>query len=123
MLIDFNKIKEITISGANNGSGKMSAKLHFDDDYRIIPSRLHPGASIGYHRQRTGDDINYVISGTGKAVCDGVVEELRPGTCHICYKDSLHSIVNTGDEDLVMLTVVVKKARHSRPKRNKQSGV
>ncbi len=28
---------------------------------------------------------------------------------HICPKDSSHSIVNTGDEDLVMLTVVVAR--------------
>ena len=40
---------------------------------------------------------------------DGVEEDLRPGVMHICPKGSEHSIVNTGEEDLVMLTIVVKK--------------
>ena len=49
MLIDFNKTKEITVPGMNNGTG------------------------------------------------------------HICKKGSEHSIENTGDEDLVLLTVVVER--------------
>ena len=70
---------------------------------------IHPGGSIGSHKQESGDDLNYVISGKGKAACDGVEEELKPGVMHICPKGSEHSIINTGEEDLVMLTVVVKK--------------
>ena len=57
----------------------------------------------------TGDDINYVLSGTGKAICDGQEELLSAGTCHICKKGSEHSIANIGDEDLVLLTVVVER--------------
>ena len=61
------------------------------------------------HSHPTSDDINYILSGTGKAVCDGQEELLFPGTCHICKKGSEHSIMNTGTEDLVMLTVVVER--------------
>lgn len=50
-----------------------------------------------------------IISGTGKAFCNGIEEVLRPGVMHICPKGSEHSIVNTGEEDLVMLTIVVTK--------------
>ena len=53
--------------------------------------------------------MNYIISGTGKAFCDGVEELLMPGVMHICPQCSEHSIINTGEEDLVMLTIVVKK--------------
>ena len=70
---------------------------------------IHPGGSIGLHKHPTSDDINYVISGTGKAVCDGQEEILNAGTCHICKKGSEHSITNTGSEDLVLLTVVVER--------------
>ena len=45
----------------------------------------------------------------GKAVCDGEVEILTAGCCHICKKGSEHSIINTGDEDLCLLTVVVER--------------
>ena len=72
-------------------------------------SRIHAGGSIGTHSHPTSDDINYIISGNGKAICDGTEEQLPAGTCHICRKGSEHSIINIGDEDLVMLTVVVER--------------
>lgn len=31
------------------------------------------------------------------------------GCCHVCQKGSGHSIINTGEDDLVMLTVVVAR--------------
>lgn len=109
MLINFNKIEEITVSGMNQGTGQMSARMYMDQEGKIIPCRIHAGGSIGMHGHPTSDDINYILSGTGKAVCDGQEEILGPGTCHICKKGSEHSIINTGSEDLVMLTVVVEK--------------
>ena len=72
-------------------------------------SGIHAGGSIGMHRHETSDDINYIISGNGEAICDGKEEKLTAGTCHICRKGSEHSIFNTGAEDLVMLTVVVER--------------
>lgn len=109
MKIDFNDMEEITIPGMNNGTGTMMARMYNDEKYRIIPTGIHPGGSIGTHTQNSGDDLNYIISGVGKAICDGVEEELKPGVMHICPKGSEHSIINTGDNDLVMLTVVVAR--------------
>lgn len=109
MRIDFNAIEMMTIPSMNNGTGMMSAQMYDDEKYRIIPTSIHPGGSIGVHKQSSGDDMNYILSGEGKAVCDGVEEELKPGVMHICPKDSEHSIINTGEDDLVMLTIVVKR--------------
>lgn len=109
MIIDFNKTKELKVSGMNNGSGDMSAKMHIDDEGKIIPCAIHVGGSIGLHKHDISDDINYIISGSGKAICDGKEEILTKDTCHICKKGSEHSIINTGDEDLVMLTIVVNR--------------
>ena len=109
MQIDFNKIDSMTFPGMNNGTGTMSVRMYNDDSYRIIPTAIHPGGSIGTHKQESGDDLNYIISGTGKAICNSIEEKLKPGVIHICPKGAEHSIVNTGEEDLVMLTIVVKK--------------
>ena len=109
MIIDFNIINEMTIPGMNGGTGEMTCRMFNDEKYRIIPTAIHPGGSIGVHTQNSGDDLNYIISGTGKAICDGVEEELKPGVMHICPKGSEHSIINTGNNDLVMLTIVVAK--------------
>lgn len=109
MLIDFNKAKEVIMPGMNHGTGMMTAKMYMDEKGKIIPTRIHAGGSIGMHRQDSGDDINYILSGEGKAICDGKEEILKPGVCHICPKGSEHSIINTGKEDLVMLTIVVHR--------------
>ena len=109
MLIDFNNINELTIPGMNNGTGTMTAKMYMGEQGKIIPCAIHPCGSIGTHLHKTSDDINYVLSGCGRAVCDGKEELLHAGTCHVCMEGSEHSIENTGDEDLVLLTVVVER--------------
>lgn len=109
MLIDFNAIQEITVPGMNHGTGAMTAKLYMGQNGKIIPCAIHPGGSIGLHRHETSDDISYVVSGQGRAVCDGQEEILRAGTCHICKKGSTHSMENTGEEDLELLTLVVER--------------
>lgn len=109
MNIDFNELKDIIIPGMNSGTGKMTCRMYNDEKYRIIQTTIHPGGSIGVHKQNNGDDINYIISGMGKAICDGIEEKLKAGVMHICPKGSEHSIVNTGDEDLVIFTIVVAR--------------
>lgn len=109
MLIDFNEIKEITVSAMNNGTGDITAKMFMAEEGKVISCAIHSGSSIGTHEHKTSDDINYVISGCGKAICDGKEEILKAGTCHICKKGSEHSIINTGNEDLVLLTIVVER--------------
>lgn len=109
MLINFNTLDPVTMPGMNNGTGSMTVQMYHDDKYRIIPTVIHPGGSIGSHIQSSGDDMNYILSGTGKAICDGTEEELVPGVMHICPKGSEHSMINTGEEDLVMLTIVVAR--------------
>ncbi len=109
MKIDLNEMKEMTVPGMNNGTGTMTVRMYNDEKYRIVSTVIHPGGSIGMHTQSSGDDLNYILSGTGKAVCDGVEEELGPGVMHVCPKGAEHSIINTGDQDLVMMTVVVAR--------------
>lgn len=109
MIIDFNEMQEMRIPCMNNGTGEMTAKMFMDDDGKVIPCSIHKGGSIGIHKHETSDDINYVLSGTGKAICDGKEEMLTAGCCHICKKGSEHSIINTGDDDLILLTVVVER--------------
>lgn len=93
----------------NNGKGMMTASMYVDEQRKIISCSIHPGGSIGLHKHETSDDIDYVLSGVGKAICDGQEEILEVGICHICKKGSEHSIINMGNEDLVLLTVVVEQ--------------
>ena len=67
------------ISGKNHGTGEISAKMFVGKDGKIIPCRIHAGGSIGIHKHPTSDDMNYVLAGTGKAICDDEEENLMPG--------------------------------------------
>lgn len=106
MLIDFDEIPERVFTAMNGGEGNVSAKMFMNSSGKVIVSRLEPGSSIGPHVHTTSNDINFVISGEGRAMCDGVEEVLKPGVCHYCPKGSTHMIENTGHEDLVLYTVV-----------------
>lgn len=61
MLIDFNNIKEMTVSGMNNGTGEMSARMHIDEERKIIPCAIHAGGSIGLHRHEGGAMISIIL--------------------------------------------------------------
>lgn len=68
MLIDFNEINEMCVSGMNHGTGEMSAKMYMDNEGKIITSSIYVGGSIGIHSHATSDDINYILAGNGKAI-------------------------------------------------------
>ena len=57
MQIDFNDINELTMPGMNNGTGQMTVRMYNDDKYRIIPTIIHAGGSIGLYsiRNRQSD--------------------------------------------------------------------
>ena len=59
MRIDFNEIASMTFPGMDNGTGMMSARMYNDDSYRIIPTAIHPGGSIGNHNKYEGRKIDY----------------------------------------------------------------
>lgn len=109
MRIDFSELTERTAPGMHEGTGSMTARMFAGEQEKIIPCTLHARSSIGLHRQETGDEIVFVLSGAGVAVCDGVCESLYAGVCHICRKGSEHTIVNPGEEDLVLLTLVIDR--------------
>ena len=106
MLVDFDSIDEVRIDGMNGGEGSVYARMGMGPEGRFVLCRMAPGSSIGSHVQKGSVDINYVVSGTGHAVCNGVRELLKPGVCHVCPPGGEHSIINDGDSDLVLFTAV-----------------
>ena len=106
MLVDFDSADWIEIPHMNGGEGSVFAKMIMTRDTRIILTRIPPRSSIGLHTQNTGDDVNFILEGNGKAICDGKEEILAPGSCHICPKGSEHTIFNDGDKDIILFTSV-----------------
>ena len=57
MLVDFNRIEEISISKMNGGTGELSAKLYRDAYGKVILCRIHASSSIGLHSHETSDGL------------------------------------------------------------------
>ena len=110
MRIAFDEMDETVIPQFRGGQKETRARMFFDGQNRIMRGVLIPGASIGLHTHETSSEIIYILSGTGKALCDGVYEDLSAGKCHYCPKGHTHSLINDGGEDLVFFAVVPEHA-------------
>lgn len=109
MKLHFDEMEETRIEGFYGGEGGLNARMFVDDrGNRILKGSLSPGSSIGLHKHEGSLETVFILSGTGKAVCDDVVEELGPGDCHYCPEGGMHGLVNNGDADLVFYAVVPK---------------
>lgn len=108
MKIDFSELKEITVHHINGGTGECRAKMYMDKSGKIIWSVLPKGSSIGTHLQKTSNDVNYIVSGECKCIDNEVEEHLKAGDVHYCPQGHEHSIINTGDGNLVLFSVVTE---------------
>lgn len=82
------------------------AKIFLDSACKIMISRLPAGASIGMYKHTGSSEINCVLKGTGKAVCEGAEEVLTAGVCQYCPRGVSHRIINAGTEDLILFTAM-----------------
>lgn len=106
MIIKFNEMEETQLKAFYGGEGALIANMYVDEKNKILRGKLVHGASIGLHRHVPSSEIIFIISGRGKAICDGVEEILNPGDCHYCPKGSEHTLMNMGEEDLCFYAVV-----------------
>jgi uncharacterized cupin superfamily protein len=84
MLIDFANIQEDVIPNMLGGQGDFCHKKFQDDAMKVMQGRLAPGASLGLHTHETNCEVIYIISGSGRVLCDGVYEDLPCGSTHYC---------------------------------------
>jgi mannose-6-phosphate isomerase-like protein (cupin superfamily) len=100
--------------GSHQGLGQTTGYTFFREvpDFKFTFRKrvLHPGSSIGYHRQET-DEVYYVLSGTGRMTIDGREFAVGPGDCILTRPGSSHGLVQSGAEDLAIFIVYQKEPR------------
>ena len=106
MIIDFNSMPVTALPNFKGGEKELNAKMYFDGTHRILHGELQPGASIGMHTHDTSSETIFVVGGHGTVIYDGTSADIAASQCHYCPKGHSHSLVNTGDEDLVFHAVV-----------------
>ena len=72
MIINFNEISETEIQHMHNGDSFICAKMMMTPESKVMYQRLPAGSSIGRHKMTNGSETNYIISGSGSQICDGV---------------------------------------------------
>lgn len=107
MLIIFNDTAVINLQNLNNGTGTVTTKTETINNIKAATVILPKGASIGNHKHKDSCEIVYTVSGIGVAVCDSGEETLSQGVGHYCAVGDSHSIINTGNKDLVLFVVEV----------------
>ena len=106
MILDLMKMPEQPMRNFKGGEGIAWVRMFNDEHNRIAIIRVQPGCSIGMHTHETSSEIIWFLSGSGKAICDGIEERVAPGGCHYCPKGHAHTLINDGSEDLTFFAVV-----------------
>jgi len=106
MKILFDQMPDTVLPRFKGGEGQLVARMHSDENGKILRGLLAPGCTIGLHTHEGSSEMIYILSGTGKVLCDGEYEELAPGVCHYCPEGHAHGLINDSGEDLVFFAVV-----------------
>ena len=106
MIFEFDDIAEIELPHLHGGELSVFERRIDCGKRRISYLRVPGGASVGSHLHLDDDEIDYVIKGEGCVVINECVEFLKEGSVHICHARSIHSILNTSEEDLILLSIV-----------------
>ena len=92
--------------GPHKGLGRSTGYVFFgkapDLKFSFRKRVLHPGSSIGYHLQEA-DEVYYVLSGNGKMRINSKEFLVKPGDAILTRKGSSHGLVQTGDQDLMII--------------------
>ncbi|HEX9829628.1 MAG TPA: cupin domain-containing protein [Bacteroidota bacterium] len=92
--------------GPHSGEGKTTGYSFFADvtDFKFVFRKriLHPGSSIGYHKQER-DEVYYISSGTGEMAMNGKTFPVKAGDAILTRPGSSHGLKQTGKSDLTIM--------------------
>lgn len=106
MLIDFEELPRSVNEHFKGGEGVTNIRACTDGLNRIMKVTLEVGASIGLHKHEDSSETVFIVSGKGRMITNGEAEELRAGMCSYCPKGSEHTLINAGEDELVLFAVV-----------------
>lgn len=80
--------------------------IELDHDFSLGTQTLPPRGYVREHAHPHHDEVLHFISGTGKAVLDGVEHKVTPGTTIFVGKNRRHMFINNSDGELHWLWFV-----------------
>jgi len=74
-------------------------------DLEVREVRVTPGAEISLHAHEGSAETFYVLSGTGTVYTGSGSVSCAPGWCFHAHAGTVHSVKNTGEQDLHLLAI------------------
>ena len=101
----------------NMRGGKGDIKITHITDQEVLGKHcrlfaqitVKPGDSIGDHQHVGEQEIFYFIQGSGIAIDNGRQSDIGPGDVMVTPDQGSHSVINTGDQDLVFIALILKE--------------
>jgi mannose-6-phosphate isomerase-like protein (cupin superfamily) len=116
MMIEQSKSKRMEIK-QNMRGGKGDIEITHITNNEILGKNcrlfaqitVKPGDSIGEHQHINEREVFYFIQGKGIVIDNGKEAEIGPGDVMVTPDQSSHSVINTGDEDLVFMALILNE--------------
>lgn len=112
MIIHAESMQTEVRSRMRDGKGDIEIR-HLAPKEHLVRSRLLAditipvGGSIGEHEHRNETEYYLILTGEGSVIDDGQAAPVAAGDTVITGDGHSHSIVNTGDEPLRMIAVII----------------
>lgn len=68
---------------------------------------IEPGCSLGYHEHHQESETYYILSGQGDYDDNGTIRPVKAGDVTYTPDNHGHALVNTGEEDLVFMALII----------------
>lgn len=80
------------LMNSDNSASKYAAacSVVYEPGKRAVPAHSHPN----------GEEVVYVVSGTGKVLIGDEIADIKPGSIFLFPQGVPHAMYNTGDEEL-----------------------
>lgn len=75
--------------------------------FTLVVEIFAPGGSTPPNTHRAAEELFFVLSGSGRAIADGVEMPIGPGDAFVLRPGVEHVVENTGSEKLYCLTLMV----------------
>ncbi len=80
-------------------------KIAEDDTITLFVVRAIEGFALKPHLHKTHDESVFVIRGTGEMLINDKLVDIKPGSLHYNSMGKVHSIKQTGHEELVLISI------------------
>ncbi len=87
------------------GENMQMIKVAQTDAVSVLIIKALQGGEVKPHYHKTHEETVYVIKGSGQMLVNDKWVDLKAGTIHFNPMNAVHSVKNTGEEPLVVLSV------------------